>query len=105
MATATPPTRERRRRGNAAIRRAGLVGKRRTNPVVDGQLVPKKRKARGHSPRYARDKRRREESAAAAPPRARRPRRAVNYDESDEPDDDDDEDLELAPPDGEDGWD
>jgi hypothetical protein len=36
---------------NAAIRRAGLGGKRRTNPVVDGQLVPpKKRKARGHGP-------------------------------------------------------
>ena len=34
---------------------------------------------------------------------ARRPRCAVNYDDS-EPDDDDDEDLELAPPDGEDGW-
>ena len=26
---------------NAAIRRAGLEGKRRTNPVVDGALVPK----------------------------------------------------------------
>ena len=36
---------------NAAVRRAGLEGKRRTNPVVDGQLVPpKKRKARGHGP-------------------------------------------------------
>ena len=35
---------------NAAIRRAGLGGKRRTNPVVDGQLVPKKRKATGHGP-------------------------------------------------------
>ena len=30
---------------NAAIRRAGLEGKRRTNPVVDGQLVPRARKA------------------------------------------------------------
>ena len=29
---------------NAAIRRAGLEGKRRTNPVVDGQLVPKRRR-------------------------------------------------------------
>jgi hypothetical protein len=38
------------------------------------------------------------------PPRARRPRRAVNYDDS-EPDADEDEDLELAPPDDEDGWD
>ena len=27
---------------NAAIRRAGLEGQRKTNPVVDGQLVPKK---------------------------------------------------------------
>ena len=35
---------------NAVIRRAGLAGKRRTNPVVDGQLVPKKRKANGHGP-------------------------------------------------------
>ena len=36
---------------NAAIRRAGLEGRRKTNPVVDGQLVPpKKRKARGHGP-------------------------------------------------------
>ena len=41
---------------NAAIRRAGLGGKRRTNPVVDGQLVPRERKA----PK----KRRREEPAA-----------------------------------------
>ena len=41
-------------------------------------------------------------------PRARRSRRAVNYDDS-EPDDDDDEeeeeDLELGPPDADDGWD
>ena len=49
---------------NAAIRRAGLEGKRRTNPVVDGQLVPRARK----TPK----KRRREESGAAnAPARAR----------------------------------
>ena len=49
---------------NAAIRRAGLEGRRKTNPVVDGQLVPRTRKA---------SKRRRDESAAAAPsPRARR---------------------------------
>ena len=35
---------------NAAIRRAGLEGKRKTNPVVDGQLVPRARtkKANGH---------------------------------------------------------
>ena len=82
---------------NAAIRRAGLEGRRKTNPVVDGQLVPRARKA----PK----KRRREEAAPATPStRARRPRRAVNYDDS-EPDADDDEDLELAPPDDEDGWD
>ena len=52
---------------NAAIRRAGLEGRRKTNPVVDGQLVPRARKAQGHGPRYARDKRRRDEPAAAAP--------------------------------------
>ena len=57
---------------NAAIRRAGLEGKRRTNPVVDGQLVPRARKANGHGEKALR-KRRREEAAAAAPsPRARR---------------------------------
>ena len=46
---------------NAAIRRAGLAGKRRMNAVVDGQLVPpKKRKARGHGPpRKSRARRRR----------------------------------------------
>ena len=56
---------------NAAIRRAGLEGRRKTNPVVDGQLVPRARKAFGHGPKSL--KRRREESAAAAPsPRARR---------------------------------
>ena len=49
---------------NAAIRRAGLEGKRHTNPVVDGQLVPRARKMTL--------KRRREESGAAnAPARAR----------------------------------
>ena len=53
---------------NAAIRRAGLEGRRKTNPVVDGQLVPRERKRT--------KKRRREEPAAATPPtRARRPRR------------------------------
>ena len=55
---------------NAAIRRAGLEGKRKTNPVVDGQLVPpKKNPASGHGRRH---KRRRDEPAAAPSPRARR---------------------------------
>ena len=49
---------------NAAIRRAGLEGRRKTNPVVDGQLVPRERKA----PK----KRRRDEPAATPSPRARR---------------------------------
>jgi hypothetical protein len=77
---------------NAAIRRAGLEGRRNTNPVVDGQLVPRARPAAGHGPAALR-KRRREESAAAAVPstRARRPRRAVSFDE--------------FQPDDEDGWD
>jgi hypothetical protein len=93
---------------NAAIRRAGLEGRRKTNPVVDGQLVPRARKASGHGQK-ASYKRRREESAAAAAAaapsqRARRARRAVNFDDF-ELDDDDDEDLESAPPDDEDGWD
>jgi len=52
---------------NAAIRRAGLEGKRRTNPVVDGQLVPKSGPRRGRIP-----KRRRDEPAATPSPRARR---------------------------------
>ena len=57
---------------NAAIRRAGLEGRRKTNPVVDGQLVPKKRKANGHGEKSLR-KRRREEAAPATPStRARR---------------------------------
>ena len=34
-------TQEAARAPSAAIRRVGLVGKRRTNPVVDGQLVPR----------------------------------------------------------------
>ena len=45
---------------NAAIRRAGLEGKRRTNPVVDGQLVPK-------PPGPHNKKRRRDEPAASTP--------------------------------------
>ena len=58
---------------NAAIRRAGLEGKRKTNPVVDGQLVPKPPGAHNR-------KRRREDPVAATPSsRARRPRRAVDY--------------------------
>ena len=52
---------------NAAIRRAGLEGKRRTNAVVDGQLVPKS--GPGSGPMR---KRRRDEPAAAPSPRARR---------------------------------
>ena len=65
---------------NAAIRRAGLEGRRKTNPVVDGQLVPRALKARGHGPpRKSRSKRRRDEPAAAAPsPRARRQGSAVD---------------------------
>ena len=94
---------------NAAIRRAGLEGRRRTNPVVDGRLVPRARNANGHGEKSLR-KRRHEESGAApaAPPRAR-PRRAVNYADSepedeDEEDEDEDEDLEIEP-DDDDGWD
>ena len=96
IATTTPPTprSEKRHIGlydtqesaahavNAAIRRAGLAGKRHTNPVVDGQLVPKKRKANGHGrPRdhRRRAKRRREEPAATPSTRARHQRRTVNY--------------------------
>ncbi len=57
---------------NAAIRRAGLEGRRHTNPVVDGQLVPRVRKAQGHGEKSLR-KRRREEAAPATPStRARR---------------------------------
>jgi hypothetical protein len=70
---------------NAAIRRAGLGGKRRTNPVVDGRLVPKSGPRRGPM-----RKRRRDEPAATPSPRARRPRRAADYEDS-EPDADSDE--------------
>ena len=60
------------RAADAAIRRAGLEDRRKTNPVVDGQLVPRARNANGHGEKALR-KRRREESAAATPsPRARR---------------------------------
>ena len=66
---------------NAAIRRAGLEGRRKTNPVVDGRLMPRARKAHGHGPDALRKRRRDEESGAAATPspRARRSRRAVDY--------------------------
>ena len=57
---------------NAAIRRAGLEGRRKTNPVVDGQLVPRARKANGHGEKALRKRRREESGAAASPPRARR---------------------------------
>ena len=52
---------------NAAIRRAGLQGKRRTNAVVDGQLVPKSGPRSGPM-----RKRRRDEPAATPSTRARR---------------------------------
>ena len=66
---------------NAAIRHAGLEGRRKTNPVVDGRLMPRARKAHGHGPDALRKRRRDEESGAAATPspRARRSRRAVDY--------------------------
>ena len=47
---------------NAAIRRAGLEGRRKMNPVVDGQLVPPARKRKYRS----------EDPAATPSPRARR---------------------------------
>ena len=89
---------------NAAIRRAGLEGKRRMNPVVDGKLVPRARLACGQGPDAGRRRKRRSEEPTAAPRRARRPRHAVNYADP-EPDDDDNEDLELGPPDDDGGWD
>ena len=70
----------------APIRRAGLARKRRTNPVVDGQLVPKSRKANGHGPKALRKRRRDEQAAATPSPRARRPRRAVDYAAMEDPD-------------------
>ena len=48
---------------NAAIRRAGLEGRRNINLVVDGQLVPKKKAPKKKAPR----KRRREEEEADLP--------------------------------------
>ena len=87
---------------NAAIRRAGLEGRRKTNPVVDGQLVPRARKAPGHGVDALRG-RKRGRDAATPSTRARRPRPAINY--ADPEPDDDEEDLELGPPDDDDGWD
>ena len=63
---------------NAAIRRAGLVGRRHINPVVDGRLVPKTESTWR--------KRRRDEPAATPSTRARRPRRAVDYAAMEDPD-------------------
>ena len=57
---------------NAAIRRAGLEGKRKTNPVVDGQLVPRARKAAGHGPKALRKRRRDEPAASSSRVRRRR---------------------------------
>ena len=65
---------------NAAIRRAGLEGRRHTNLVVDGQLVPRARKAPGHGVDALRGSKR-GRHAATPSTRARRPRRAANYTE------------------------
>ena len=54
---------------NAAIRRAGLEGKRRTNPVVDGRLVPREWKRRRYEP--------------VASSRPRRARRTANSEDRD----------------------
>ena len=54
---------------NAAIRRAGLEGRRKTNPVVDGQLVPRARKASGHGKQSVRKRRRDEASTPSTRPR------------------------------------
>ena len=91
---------------NAAIRRARLEGKRRTNPVdAMGALVPKPSDAPNYAPRG------RSAVVAPDPPvesapdppvgsaRARHRKRR-----SEELDADDDEDLELEP-DDDDGWD
>ena len=53
-------------------------GKRRTNAVVNGRLVPRELKTT--------KKRRRDEPAATPSPRARRPRRAVDYAAMEDPD-------------------
>ena len=55
---------------NAAIRRAGLEGKRRTNPVVDGRLVPREWKRRRYEP-------------VASSSRPRRARRTANSEDRD----------------------
>jgi hypothetical protein len=63
---------------NAAIRRAGLEGKRRTNPVVDGALVPKQPGAPTRM-NWGSKKRDREEPAVATPStRARRRQRRAD---------------------------
>ena len=59
---------------NKAIRDAGLEGRRRmnerrTNPVVDGQLVPRARKASGHGKQSVRKRRRDEASTPSTRPR------------------------------------
>ncbi len=59
---------------NAAIRRAGLEGKRRTNPVVDGALVPKQPGAPTRM-NWGSKKRSREEPATTPSTRARRRQR------------------------------
>mgnify|MGYP002876809037 CR=1 FL=1 len=56
---------------NAAVRRAGLESRRKTNPVVDGQLVPRVRNAPGQG---RRSQKRRRDELAASPSRARRRR-------------------------------
>ena len=61
---------------NAAIRRAGLAGKRRMNAVVDGQLVPKKRKAPGHGADALRGRTRGPRAATPSTRARRRQRRA-----------------------------
>ena len=63
---------------NAAIRALppAIQRRRNRNPVVDGQLVPRVRKAAGHGQK-ASYKRRREESGVAPSTRAHRPRRAA----------------------------
>ena len=56
-----------------------LESRRKTNPVVDGQLVPRALKAPGHGPQYLRGRKRgrREEPAAATSARRRRATPAV----------------------------
>ena len=53
-------------------------GKRHINPVVDGQLVPRARKAAGHGQKIPYKRRRDDSAAPTSSTRARRPRRAVD---------------------------